>query len=414
MRRTISLAGPLTVLALGQAMPAFAQGGDGEWKFDTAVTLVGAAVDAEDEDAPSAPAADSLMASALMSVSRSDTFDNGLTLSWYGAARYDRDAPSRPAFSGVLGNCPAADPQCPRIAGGAGFLSPVSPATGLSVAGAPLREDGFVAVEAASVSLDGPWGQGVIGLDSGAAARLDARAPTVMERVSAFSPGLDPTGLGVTRARNDVTGSSFKATYMSPRWIGFRLGGSYTPKADERTVDYDPGFAGPGRAGAQLEDVWEGAVSFARQFAEQDLRVRTAVTYTTAKAGTNLSGFGDYEAWGAGLELEHAGFTAGVRWLSSNNAWEAGHGDYEAWEAGLVHNSEDWRFGVEAGWAEDSLTGIEGASWLVGATRKFNENLDLGIAWVDGQADLPALSGPTYRHINASNEGLIVELTVRN
>ncbi len=411
MRRSVTLAAPFGLLALCGAMPAFAQEADGEWQADVVFTLAGSFVDAE---TPMAPAADGVMASGLLSVSRSDTFENGLTLSWRGALRYDRDAPSRPAFAGVLGNCPAADPLCPRVAGVAGFLSPVSPATGLAAGGGAVDEEGFVAVEAASVTLAGPWGDGVIGLDSGAAARLDARAPQVMQRVSAFSPGLDATGLGVTRARNDVTGSSLKATYLSPRWIGLRVGASYTPNADERSVDYDPGFAGPGRAGADLENVWEGAASFARQFAEQDLRVRAAVTYVSADARSGLTGFGSYEAWGAGIELERGGFTGGVRWLSSNNAWESGNGDYEAWEAGLVHDSGEWRIGVEGGWAEDRLTGIEGASWLVGASRHINAFVDLGVAWTQAEADLPVLFGPTLSHTNASNDGLVVELTVRN
>src|SRR5690349_3543234 len=191
MRRAITMAAPRTLLALGAA-PAIAQESDGEWKAHVVCTLVGSFVE---EETPMAPAADGVMVSGLLSVTRSDTFENGLTLSWNGALRYDRDAPSRPAFAGVLGNCPALDPQCPRIASGAGFLSPVSPATGLSAGGAPVDEEGFVAVEAASLTLAGPWGDGVIGLDSGAAARLDARAPQVMERVSAFTPGLDATGL---------------------------------------------------------------------------------------------------------------------------------------------------------------------------------------------------------------------------
>ena len=411
MRRSIGLAAPLSVMALGAGMPAFAQETDGEWKADVVFTLAGSFVE---EETPLAPAADGVMASGLLSVSRADTFENGLTLSWRGAVRYDRDAPSRPAFAGVVGNCPASEPLCPRVASGAGYLSPVSPATGLVAGGGQVDEEGFVAVEAASVTLAGPWGDGVIGLDSGAATRLDARAPLVMQRLSAVSPGLDATGLGVTRARNDVTGSSLKATYLSPRWIGFRVGASYTPKADERSADFDPGFAGPGRAGAELESVWEGAASFARQFAEQDLRVRAALTYVSADAGSGLAGFGSYEAWGAGLELEHGGFTGGVRWLSSNNAWESGNGDYEAWEAGLVHNSGEWRVGVEGGWAEDRLTGIEGSSWLVGASKHINAFVDLGVAWTQAEADMPVLLGPTPSHTNASNDGLVVELTVRN
>lgn len=408
MRRSLTLA----ALLAGTAAPAFAQAADGEWQAKIEVTLVGSFVE---EETPLAPAADGVMASATVTLTRQDTFENGLTLGWRGEFRYDRDAPSRPAFGGVLGDCPAANPLCPLVTYGSGFLSPVSPATGLAAGGFLIDEEGFVAIEAASVSLEGPWGQGILGYDSGAAGRLDARAPTVLRRVSVISPGLDPTGLSVTRARNDVTGSSPKATYLSPRWLGLRVGVSYTPDADQRTTDFDPDFGGAGQAKAGLEDVVEGAVSFARQFAEQDLRVRAALTYTSASTSSGLAGFGGYEAWGAGLELEHgSGWTGGVRWLSSNNAWESGNGDYEAWEAGLVHDSGEWRVGIEGGWAEDRLTGIEGASWLVGVSRKINENVDLGVAWSSAKADLPVLLGPSLSHTNASNDGLVLELSVRN
>lgn len=404
MRQPMTLA----AIALGAAGPALAQGDDGQWKTSVQASVAGPFIAADD---PAAPAADGPMASALVRVSRSDTFDNGLTLGWIGAVRYDRDAPSRPAFAGAFGLCPAASPGCPASGG----ASPVAPATGLSVGGSVLEEEGFVAVETAAVTLGGPWGEGSLGLDSGAASRLDARAPTVLDRVSAYSPGLDPTGLSMTRARNDVTGSSAKATYLSPRWLGLRLGVSYTPEANQRTADVDPDAGGPGRVGAGLENVWEGAVSFARQFADQNLRVRAAITYTHADSGSGAPGFGGYEAWGGGLELEGEGWSGGARWLSSNNAWAAGEGDYEAWEMGFVRRTEDgWRFGLESGWAEDRLLDLKGSSWLAGVAREITPNLTLGVAWAMSEADIPVPGGLSIRHRNASNDGLLVEVTVRN
>jgi hypothetical protein len=371
------------------------------------VVVVASAIDEGD---PVAPAGDALLGSARVEVSRSDTFENGLTLGWLGAVRFDRDASSRPAFAGAFGACPETFAGCPE----AGGLSPVAPATGLAVGGQRTDADGFVAIEAASLSLAGPWGEGVLGWDAGAAARLDARAPSVLNRVSAYTPGLDPTALGIVRARNDVTGSSPKASYLSPRWLGLRLGVSYTPDADQRTADFDPDFSGPGLAPAELENVWEGAVSFARQFAEQDLRVRAALTYSSAASASPVPAFGDYEAWGAGLELEHDGWTGGARWLSSNNAWAAGNGDYQAWEVGLVREVEGWRFGIEAGWAEDALLDLEGRTWLVGLSRGISENVELGVAWTAAEADVPVPAGLNVGHRNASNDGLLVELTVRN
>lgn len=405
MRRPIVMAS----LALGAVAPAFAQENDGEWTVKAEATVIVSGVRSED---PLDPASDGVLGSANVQFSRSDMFDNGLTLGWLGAVRLERDNDSRRAFAGAFGACPASNPACPGV--GSGVVSPISPATGLSVGGTPLDRDGFLAVEAAAVSLSGPWGEGILGYDVGAASRLDARAPTVLERASAFSPGLDPSGLGVTRARNDVTASSAKVTYLSPRWLGLRVGASYTPEADTRSADFDPRFSAPGLAGAELEHVWEGAVSFARQFAEQDLRVRAAVTYTSADAGSTLPEFGGYEAWGAGAELEHDGWTGGVRWLSSNNAWVAGNGDYEAWEVGLVKEVDGWRFGAETGWSEDRLSGLEGKSWLVGVSREISHNITVGLAWSDADTDIPIPVGPGLGQRNASNDGLLVEFTVRN
>jgi Gram-negative porin len=404
MRRSLTLA----VLALGAPLPALAQDG---WALDARLTLAGSAIN---DKTPLAPAGDAVLASGALAVKRTDTFDGGLQLVWRGEVKLERDAASRPAFAGVLGDCPASNALCPRVASGAGFLSPISPATGLAATGGILNEDGFATLEGASLAVSGAWGEGVLGLDSGAATQLDAQAPTVLQRVSALSPGLDPTGLVIARARNDVTGSSFKATYLSPRWIGFRAGISYTPEANQRGADFDPDVHAGGLASPELESVFEGALSFARRFPESGLRVRTALTYSKADSRSPLPGFGNYEAWGAGLELEQGEWTGGVRWLSSNNAWDSGNRDYEAWEAGLVRQGSEWRFGVETGWAKDKLTGIDGQSWLVGASRKVTQNIDVGLAWTSAEADLSVPMGLSLGHTNARNTGVVLELAVRN
>ena len=146
MRRPISPTLTIAALALGAAGPASAQSADGEWQTKAEAVLVAGAIDEGD---PIAPAGDVLLGSAMVEVARSDTFENGLTLGWLGAARFERDAASRPAFAGSFAVCPAAVAGCPS----AGGLSPVAPSTGLSVGGVRRNENGFVALEAASVSL---------------------------------------------------------------------------------------------------------------------------------------------------------------------------------------------------------------------------------------------------------------------
>lgn len=399
----MSRAAAIVLLALVPAGTAAAQ----EWTLDARGTLAGGALD---EDSALAPADAGPLFDGSVVVTQTTDFSNGLRMEWRGEVRLQKDADSRPAFAGVLGNCPGGTAGCATVGG---TLSPVSAATGIAASGGPVNEEGFAAIEGASMALSGSWGEGIVGLDAGAAARLDARAPAVLQSVSAFSSGLDPSGLVTARARNDVTGSSFKATYMSPRWLGFRLGASWTPEANHRSADFDPRLDGPGLAGAELQNVFEGALSFARQFREADLRVRAAVTGVVAERGSAYAQFGDYEAWGAGLELEKAGWTGGVRWLTSNNAWAAGNGDYEAVEAGLKREAGPWTFGLEAGWAQDDLLKTEGLSGLVAVRRSFGEHVDVGLGYLHAEADLPQAAGG-FGLIEARNSGLIAELSVRN
>ena len=102
MRRPISPKLTLAALALGAAGPAFAQSGEGEWQTKAEAVLVAAAIDEGD---PTAPAGDVLLGSAMLEVSRADTFENGLTLGWLGALPVIEDAAAREACAGAVSAC---------------------------------------------------------------------------------------------------------------------------------------------------------------------------------------------------------------------------------------------------------------------------------------------------------------------
>lgn len=395
------------------AAPAWAQtppAGSG-WTFEASAALAGASVD---EDSPLAPAADGFLADGDLVIRREDVLANGLQLGWRFEGKVQRDAASRPAFIGVLGACDPATPGCPVAIDGAVRRTAVSPTTGLAGFGTRPDDDVVAALEGASLSLGGPWGEGIVGVDSGVAARLDARAPMVLHSVSAFSPSLDPTGLVIARARNDVAGPAFKLSYMSPRLLGLRLGASWTPRPSQRSVDFDPRPDLPGVAQADLQDVFEAALSFARTDRASGLRIRAALTGSWADSSGPYAEFGRYEALGGGLELEQGAWTAGLRYLHSNNAWRPKGGDYQATELSLVRQGDKWRLGAEIAWAEDDLNRQEGMSWLVGARRAVNEKVDVGVAWTSAEADLPLSSATGFGRINARNGGLIIELSVHN
>ncbi len=110
--------------SVGDGARALPRRGMAEWKADVVFTLAGSFVE---EETALAPAADGVMASGLLSLSRSDTFENGLTLSWHGAVRYDRDAPSRPAFCRRAGQLPGEPIRSARVSRAGRVFSPVSP-----------------------------------------------------------------------------------------------------------------------------------------------------------------------------------------------------------------------------------------------------------------------------------------------
>ena len=141
------------------------------------------------------------------------------------------------------------------------------------------------------------------GRDVGVAVRLDARPPTINSLASATSPRLDPTGAAFVRARNDVTGPSAKVSIVSSRLIGFKVGASFTPDVEARGVDfYNSSDRSPD--GAELENVAEAALSFSYRFRSSGWKVRAGLTGVWAETAQNQAVFDNYEAYGAGLELD--------------------------------------------------------------------------------------------------------------
>jgi hypothetical protein len=77
-----------------------------------------------------------------------------------------------------------------------------------------------------------------------------------------------------------------------------------------------------------------------------------------------------------------------------------------------VRQGETWRVGAEFGQSQDDLTGLEGSSWLVGASRRIDESLAVGLAWTSADIDRPVSLAAPVGHEKARNEGLVVELSV--
>ena len=120
---------------------------------------------------------------------------------------------------------------------------------------------------------------------------------------------------------------------MSPRWLGLRLWRHhFTPTADlGKGADFDPSFDETGSCqGRSRKRLGRRRLVRATVRAAGRLQCRAAAHHTHASSSSGFQGFGDYDAVGAGIEIEKDVWTGGLRWLSSNNAWDSGNGDYEA------------------------------------------------------------------------------------
>ena len=362
-----------------------------ELELDAELNIVGAAL-SDDEINVS----DEFLLDTMLGVHGDHVFENGVLIGARLEGRFQQNNSTRPAFAG---NFDAQDTGT--------VVFERTPSAGFARSSSLLDDGNVAALEQAFVYVSGGWGEVSLGKDVGVAARLDARPPKVQQTVSAFSPSLDPTGLAFVRARNDPTGNSIKVSYLSPRWIGFRLGASFSPQAEPDGVNFDPNESSGVDATANLEDVVEAAISFDRKFGKADIRLRTALTYTRGESASVQFFSQAYEAVGAGLEIERGDWRGGVRFLSSNNAVSSG--DYDALEIGITKELGPWTIGAEYGHAEDGLLRLEGQSVSLNFRREISDFLGLGISYVSNDLDFVS---DISQEVGAV-DGFIMELSVR-
>ncbi len=317
-------------------------------------------------------------------VEKEHYFDNGVAVGFVAEIRAQGDNRKRQTFAGEL----QFDAANPAFSENLNDLLPAlrSPATGLVAASSTSESGAYATFEQGFAYLKAGWGEVSLGRDIGAAARLDARAPSVLKYSSPNSSRLNPIAFSSVRARNDVTGPSAKVTYMSPRIVGFRVGASFTPEANARGIDFDASRLENDIVNANLESVTEGGLSFSHLFRDSDLRVRLGVTGIRASSNSIDNRFGNYEALGAGIELEKGFWKLGAQYLDSNNAIEDGSGDYQAWEVGLSRNLGKWTVTGEYGHALDRLQFIKGENRSMGVSKRINDYMEFGAAYISSES----------------------------
>jgi len=387
---------PCLALAVLAAGAASAQ----TWSGSARGTLLASALDTDDSGGWKPPEPAPALMDAELSLTGEQTFATGLQLRMDLGVRLQADHPDRPGFAGVFGFCPPGTSGCPRRRSAAGYPFTLGPDQADNAPAAYL--------DIASLTLSGPLGELQAGLDAGAATRLDARPPRLFESVSAGTTRLDPTGLGLARARNDAAGNGLKLTALSPRWLGFRAGASFTPEAVRSGPDYDPAPDFASGAPVRIRNVSEAALSFSRRSSGG---LETRLGLTLLEADVRSDGLqARRSSLGAGAEISRGGWTGGLRWRSSELSGP-GQADRSV-EFGLVREwGEGWRAGLEAASSRHPGPQIKGDTVLIGAGRTLPGGVSLGLGYIASRLTTPSGVGAATDTVRS--RGFVLEASVR-
>ena len=262
-------------------------------------------------------------------------------------------------------------------------------------------------LERAYLEVDGGWGSFTFGRDDGVAARFFEGGPTLFELARDRDPILDPTGLNGVRTRNDISSTAAKMSYVTPRILGVRAGLSYTPDASVRRLDLDTSRTMTGVIEPELGHAVELGLQVSRLLVEQDIRVRSSLTWSQARSETRL--YEDTKTTSFGLDLERRdAFRIGFSVLNSNNG---GHGDYSSFGLGGEYWINDWQLGLSGAKAEDDTLGLETWSATAGVSREVEDNIFLTLGYRIGEARLE--SAPTSVEKERNQDGVLLELRIR-
>lgn len=341
-----------------------------------------------------------------VSVSAAKLFANGLELKAVFTGVGERDHPRRDPRGGLAGDCPAANPSCPSVAGAAvrGYLS------GFSPGGQPFDRPVRGALEQAYLSLRGGYGEISVGRDEGVASRFSLAPPTVLPAGDLLHPSIDPTGFSGVLTRNDVSGQSFKVTATSPRILGLRVGASWTPSLEAQGVDQ--GYRrGPGQPlTANPRNLAEFGASFEHTW-RNGLKTKLSGSYANGGDATGLAAFDRLESWSYGAGLQRRRWSIGAQRLGGDNAWADGGRGYRATAASLVREGEHFGAMLAGGRARDDLARVTVSTATLGGAWKVAKPLELFAGVTAAERRTPQLSGnsfsPAFRRREESLGGFL-------
>ena len=306
-------------------------------------------------------------------------------------ARAEKDS-GRLAWGGASGDCPPDLAACLGVFD-QGRWHPVRPATSSLTGSAGSNEDDVrFALQRAHVFVHTGWGEWQAGYGFGASDQMAETGPTAFRLSRADGGRIDPTGLSGARTRNLSSGISPKLVFRSvplgqARTVGrIRVAASLTPRARDCGVDVCHRAYGPAD---ELSPVSDNVIEIGAQYGLQrgDHEWAVSLGLSRGDAGGGQSAFEGIAAEDLGLSWRSGLWSAGARWLRSNNGL-SGNFAYQAWSASLGYEQGPWLTVLEYAAFDDNASLTTGQSWQLGASRLVGENwlLGLGIQRLNGRA----------------------------
>ena len=369
-----------------------------ETEFDADLTLALGFFDGESprEHSPAT-------AEASVSGRSSYVLENGVEISGNFTFRAQSDHPDRAGFSGSIIYCPPQMSGCATLNG----MAPRGAFSRLSTQGFDDEAGPRASLERAYIEVDGGWGAVTLGRDDGVAARFFEGGPTLFDLARDRDPILDPSGINGVRTRNDISSTAEKVSYVTPRILGLRAGVSYTPDASVRRLDLDTARRSSTVLEPELDDAVEVGLQLSRYLYDQDLRLRSSLTWSQANSAS--SAYEDTKTTSFGLDLERRdAFRIGFSLLNSTNG---GLGDYSSAAIGGEYWLGDWRLGLSAARAEDDTLNLETKSLTAGVSRDFNDNVTVTAGYRMNEAQLD--SAPIWSDFNLDQDGVLLEVRIQ-
>lgn len=319
--------------------------------------------------------------------------------------RVERDS-GRRAWGGQVGNCPAGSADCATVLVGGTARAVRAASSGFQSAATDVDDGTRTALQSGYGFVDIGWGELRMGYGAGAAELDPASGPTAFRLSRADGGRVDLTGLSGARTRNLSSAVSPKLVYRSiavgqSSSIGsLRIALSFTPRVRDCGVDACAWQAGPaGLISPVFDDVWELGGRY--EISRGDNEFAFSLGLSEGAEANGLAGFAGISTRDAGFRWTHGAFSAGARWLRSNNGVD-GDGAYEAWSVSAAIEQGAWLTALELARFSDDLVHVDGQTVQLSASRLVGEHWVVGGGLQASTRDDPVI-GPFGRAQNRLN-----------